>query len=146
MVNNTPHISLFNQPLKHTSSCMYSCQSHQHQNCKSPWVCAGLFATQQAARAEGDAEAAEKTKIGQMFSSGSPLAPFVEPLTMYYQVSDCVIYGESAQRTSILLPSHMTWLHACECMLAVACYGRSCTCALESRHDLRQLHKHVLHP
>ncbi|DBB02563.1 TPA: hypothetical protein ACH3X3_011548 [Trebouxia sp. C0006] len=45
----------------------------------------GLLATQQAARAEGDAEAAEQTKIGQMFSSGSPLTPFVEPLTMYYQ-------------------------------------------------------------
>ena len=49
--------------------------------------CAGLIATQQAARAEGNVEAAEKTKVGQMFSSGSPLAPFVEPLTMYYQVS-----------------------------------------------------------
>lgn len=45
----------------------------------------GLLATQQAARAEGNVEAAEKTKVGQMFSSGSPLAPFVEPLTMYYQ-------------------------------------------------------------
>ena len=54
-------------------------------------MCAGLLATQQAARAEGNVEAAEQTKIGQMFSSGSPLAPFVEPLTMYYQVSESVM-------------------------------------------------------
>lgn len=47
---------------------------------------AGLFATQAAARAEGNPEAAAKSKVGQMFGSGSPLAPFVEPLTMYYQV------------------------------------------------------------
>lgn len=49
--------------------------------------CVGLFATQQAARAEGNVEAADKTKVGQMFSSGSLLTPFMEPLTMYYQVS-----------------------------------------------------------
>lgn len=47
---------------------------------------AGLFATQAAARAEGNPEAAAKSKVGQMFNTKSPLAPFVEPLTMYYQV------------------------------------------------------------
>ncbi|KAL3130821.1 hypothetical protein ABBQ38_000156 [Trebouxia sp. C0009 RCD-2024] len=45
----------------------------------------GLFATQAAARAEGNPEAAERSKVGQMFNTKSPLAPFVEPLTMYYQ-------------------------------------------------------------
>lgn len=45
----------------------------------------GLFATQAAAQAEGNLAAVEKTKVGQLFASGSPLTPFVEPLTMYYQ-------------------------------------------------------------
>ena len=48
---------------------------------------AGLLATQQAARSEGNPEAADKTKVSQMFGSGSPLKPFIEPLTMYYQVT-----------------------------------------------------------
>ena len=47
---------------------------------------AGLFATQAAATAKGNPELAAKSKVGQMFGSGSPLRPFVEPLTMYYQV------------------------------------------------------------
>ena len=47
---------------------------------------AGLFATQAAARAKGNPELAANSKVGQMFGSGSPLRPFVEPLTMYYQV------------------------------------------------------------
>ena len=46
---------------------------------------AGLLATRAAATAEGNPDAAEKTKINQMFSSGI-LKPFAEPFTMYYQV------------------------------------------------------------
>lgn len=50
---------------------------------------AGLLALRATARTEGSSDAAENSKVTQMFGHGKgiDLGAFIEPIIMYYQVS-----------------------------------------------------------
>lgn len=80
------HACISHDPFSHVHESYVSHAVQQPAAQTTRMRSAGLFATQAAANAKGNPELAAKSKVGQMFGSGSPLRPFVEPLTMYYQV------------------------------------------------------------